>query len=334
MTSGEMILRFLDEKEDGKFQDTTKVTYHRKLKIFYEAIKLNEEVSESKTIDILESMNENVLLKAIEHYIQTCNIRFEVTVDCYFAVIKSFYEYLYKNDIIKANFFDSDKIVGKLKNEIEKKYKEYELLKKKEKSPITEEVFQKLCDSCNEKISSYVANNGIYNPALSYFISAIIIKLIMLTGVKNKIISEIKYKDFDRELNKIKINGFWIYMPDDLARQMKNYIDIRNKIVSSHNEEFSLFIDTKGNNIGSKYWLMFKILKDLTGETIGESISKYTIMKMIAADIEPLVILKFTGISISTYIYCCEMNNEESEFGTINGALDSKMRTLDIWKHL
>jgi site-specific recombinase XerD len=336
MDSNDMILKFLDEKKEDEFQDTTKVTYQRKLKIFYESLKLNEEVTEKKIIDSLESMNENVLLRSIEHYIKMYNIRFEVTVDCYFAVIKSFYEHLYKNDIIKINFFDSDKAVGQLKKEIEKKYKEYKLSKKKEKAPITDEVFFKLCESCNEKISSYSPenNNAKYNPSLSSFISAIVIKLIMLTGLKNKIISKIQLKDFNQQLNKIKINGFWIHLPDKLAIQMEKYILVRKNLVSDKNEEYALFIDTNGNKIGTQYGLMFKILKDITGTTNGESISKYTIMKMIDVKIEPMVIVKFTGISMDTYNYCYEMNNENNDIKIINSELDLKIRSLDIWEQL
>ena len=38
--------------------------------------------------------------------------------------------------------------------------------------------------------------------------------------VQNNVINELKVTDYNEQLNKLKINGFWVHLPDELSLQI------------------------------------------------------------------------------------------------------------------
>lgn len=71
-------------------------------------------------------------------------------------------------------------------------------------------------------------------------------KIVLLFGTKNGNLNELKISDYDCKLNKLKINGFWVHLPDKFAIQMRDYVKFREQILGSEKEK-RLFIDIRMN---------------------------------------------------------------------------------------
>lgn len=93
---------------------------------------------------------------------------------------------------------------------------------------------------------------------------------------KNGCLNELKISDYDCKLNKLKINGFWVHLPDKFAIQMRNYMKFREQILGS--EEEKLFIDIRKNKRKLDNTKMFYILKGITGNVQAKCIAKYAII--------------------------------------------------------
>lgn len=290
--------------------------------------------------DILRGIGNDKILSSIDYYVTEYNIKFKVTADNYFTVIKCYFDFISEKFNVKNENFDSIQKFNELKDLVNLKIKQLGLDSSDQKSPIMNSLFEKLNAYCNEKIDTLtvdeIINNQIvdeddYNKPLVSFISSIVVKLVMLSGVKNQVISRILYGDLDLNLNKIKINNFWIHLPDRLGMQFKKYDIIRSKIVKNDSVKYPLFINKKGDPLDSNS-VMFDSLKPIIGNKKAECVAKYTIMNMIRKGINSSIIQEFTSFGNDTFLHCQELVNEEKaneDQKSKNRYLDAKIRSID-----
>lgn len=333
----DIIEDFLTKKGDTDFYESSVIAYRRKLNIFYEYLTNECGVNDNNYRDLLKGLSKENIIQSIEYYVDKYSIEFKVTVESYVIVIKSFFDFLtLEYDIVNDNF-DSTKSFNILKTRINTKIDELELYKSKQKSPISSKAFQKILVYCDNKIDSAYESKLIdyskkNNSILTEFISSLIVKLIMYTGIKNNIVSSISFEDYNLELNKININGYWIHVPDKLGIQMKKYIYIRDKLLGSKYRK-ELFINGKTKeSLGKNYSYMFRVLKSVLGDNKAESVSKYTIITMIDNGMNPSIIMDFTSCSFETYMHCQEILKEQREVKIkVNDSryLDSKLRGME-----
>jgi len=257
------------------------------------------------------------------------------------SIIKAYFDFLINNLNIRNDNFDSSINYLEIKNSVDNKINELQLSVTTElKSPIAEHAFNKVLNVCDEILDEYsleymlehqdIRNN---NPVTN-FVSAIITKLIMVTGIKNQVINTIKLKDYDSQLNIIQINNFSIHLPNGLGKQMKLYLQLRNSIITNEDKEYQLFVKKDGTSIGTAYETAFKILKDTLGSASAECVAKYTIMQMIKKGMNLYMIKMLTKFGIDSCLQCQELVNDEKvneDITSQNRYIDSKIRSMDIF---
>lgn len=212
------------------------------------------------------------------------------------------------------------------------------------KEAISEREFKDLLKECDSAIESY-DEYGYSNDTsrrkgkTGYFLSAIMIKLVMFTGIKNKVILTIKKSDYNYDLNKIKINGSWINLPDKLSYDMKKYFKVRDDILKTNNihdhNSNPLFIKQCGspiqkNNISR---IVYKVMQNVIGTLEGESLSKYVIMNHIEAGMDILEIINLTTFSIETCMNCREQLNMKLD-NDRNRYVNTRLRSSKLYELL
>lgn len=330
----------LEDKKEGKFYDSSVVTYKRKLEVFIEFLRRRCSANDNNYQDLLRGLSQERIIESIQYYVSEYGINFKVTVDCYFSAIKSFFKFLSDRfNIINQNF-DSNQKLDELKSNVIKKEKELKLNTTHQKPPIIRSVYNELNNHCNSIISHFDTFNIQSELAdkreLTEYLSAIVVKVVMFTGVKNQVINRIAYEDFNESLNKIRINNLWIHLPDNLSTQLKRYLKIREIIVDNTSPRYPLFINKNGVPFATDYNSMFKIIEQVIGSRKAESIAKYTIMEMIKNGISFSLILEMTSFGIDTCLHCEELINEEKkeDLANRNRLLDSKLRGTDTFDML
>ncbi|PIH60057.1 hypothetical protein CS562_09055 [Paenibacillus sp. LK1] len=331
------VYTFLVKNNEGKYFESSSITYRRKLNVFFEYL-INEcNLTDNNGEDILRGMDEKKFTASVIYYVEQYNIQFSSTVDNYLSVIYSYFRYIRDSFRIVNNIIDSEEKLKKLKGYITSKTKEYSLITRKQKSPINKDVYKEWIDYCDECINN-PKNDLIkligYNKAFTDFVSAIITKLVLLTGLKIKCIKAITLKDYDFQLNMIKLNNFWIHLPNNYAKQIRKYLEIRNSVVNQDTE--SLFINIQGKSLISNA-SMFEVLEPVIGSKEAESVAKYVIMQQIKVGIPLGSIKKLTGFSYETILHCAELVEEECDINDqheINRQLDSKLRAMALFDKL
>lgn len=177
--------------------------------------------------------------------------------------------------------------------------------------PLSDKDAEKLLNFCDEKIDNAtidILRNGANNGEFSAYISSLISKIVLLFGTKNASLNELKIFDYDVRLNKLKINGFCVHLPDKFAIQMKSYMKFREQILETEEEE-RLFMDIRKEKRKLDNTKMFYILKAVTGNVQVKCIAKYAIIQMKKLGIPPHTIKEFTGYSDDVYQFCQEKMN-------------------------
>ncbi|MFO1443298.1 hypothetical protein KDN24_08755 [Bacillus sp. Bva_UNVM-123] len=331
---------FLSCRTDSDFYDSSLATYKRKIEVFFEFLTADYGVNENNYKEVLRGIDNIAITKSIEFYVKKYSISFKNTIDLYISAIKSYFEFLNKNLDIRNDNFDSAISFSAIKNSIDNKIIELGLETTELKSPITEQAFTKILNRCDGILNTYtlyflLENRGKSkkNP-VQIFTSAIVTKLVMLTGIKNQVIDTIKLKDYDSELNIITINNFSIHLPNGLGKQMKLYLELRNCIVDNNDENYPLFVKKDGTSIGIAYEYIFKILKDTLGSASAECVAKYTIMQMIKKGMNLYLIKMLTKFGIESCLHCQELVNDEKtneDITSQNRYIDSKIRSMDVF---
>lgn len=307
-------------KEDfiNNTKEKSRLNYNRKIEIFLEYLREVCGVNNQNYKETLRGIASDKIIESVEYYIHNYGIGYQSTVYNYVTAIKSFFNYLSNNEIIKNELFDSQAKISNLDDLIKGKLDELNLNKTKMKEPLDKNEFKELLEKCDEIIEYYNVDNyvgeGKYKKDTGMFISAIIMKLVMFTGIKNSVIPTILNKDYNCELNKIKINGIWINLPDRLSYNLKKYHMIREKILRHNNvqdsSENEFFIDANGKHMKkADSNNIYKVMKQVLDTVEGERLCKYVIMEYIRLGINVLEIVELTTFSLDTCMHCKEELN-------------------------
>lgn len=184
---------------------------------------------------------------ALEYYVETYDIKYVSTVDTFTTVVGVFFDFIASSYGWKNPLFETRSKNMELKAAYDQKITELKLNKKKQVEPLTDEEAIKLLNLCNDIIDNAISEkilNGASNGDFSAYISALISKLVLLYGTKNGSVNDLVISDYDSKLHKLRINGFWIHLPDKFAVQMSNYMTIREKILGDEKEQ-RLFVDIR-----------------------------------------------------------------------------------------
>lgn len=186
------------------------------------------------------------------------------------------------------------------------------------------------CDDTmsDEYILSKVRTSQMY---FNKYRSALMIKLILLTGINYRTLIKIKLHDLDLSHSSIKINGFSVHLPNNLIDQFGTYTKIRYDLLEKENiKNTFLFMEYNGKTISTGTATLAVFLKDLTGRGDLNGIIKYAITNLIRRGINQSIIVKFTGIGPVIYKWCQDEVNKTMDLHS-SKYLDSKIRSLDIF---
>lgn len=325
--------KFLVSKGGDSDVVRTVETYGRKIGIFSDYLILKRHLNDENYDLILGKLSSTHIVESVEFYVEKCNIKYKSTVDGYFTVIKEYFKFLQTEYSITNNTFNQNHEVALLKANIEEKIHQLKLNSTEQCDPLSKKECMQLVRTCNEKISSVsdvqIIRDG-YNSDYSHFVSAIIIKLMLYTGMKINILTSLNILDFDADLNKLKINGYWIHIPDLLTLQLKRYIEIRRTLLPNDHTCSKLFFNRNNPQKVPGNGKMFEVLDLVVGNKKSVAVSKYAMIEMIKANIPSYVIMEFTGYKSDVYDHCLEIASQEiAEFKDRD--LDSKLRSLDLF---
>lgn len=313
MTFEQVIQAFMDSVETDK-SGGTPVTYKRKIYVFQEYVNLKLEAKDVNFQSILSAMSKQQLVDALEYYVNTYDVKYVTTVETYLTVIGVFFDFIADKYGWRNPLFETKSKNIELKSAYEKRIIELRLNTKEQVEPLKEEEALHLLEICNNKIDNAnidLIMSGANNGKFSAYISSLISKIVLLYGTKNGSISELTVSDYDYDLNKLNINGFWVHLPDGFAIQMRKYMGYRNEILTNDPEETRLFVDIRKGKRKLDNNKMFFILKEVTGNVKATSIAKYAIMQMIKLGVPSHIIKEFTGYADDVYGFCQEKVDEE-----------------------
>lgn len=305
----EQFIHFVEKEKNGQ----TFVTYRRKIYVFYEYVVLELQAKDVNYQSILTGMREKELLDSLEYYVKNYDVKYATTAQNYVSVLTVFYQYIYDEFGWENKLFENKSENAELKLAYENKIKELKLNLKEQVQPLTDNEAEQLLNACNQKLS--IKNeeeiiNGYYNGVFANYISSLACKIILLYGTKNNVINELKLIDYCEELNKMKINGFWVHLPDQLSLQMQRYLKVREKLIEKPDDD-RLFVDIAKEKEKLDYGKMFNILKEVVGHNKGMAVAKYSIMQMIRSGVPSHVIKEFTGYANDVYNHCLELVDEQ-----------------------
>lgn len=302
--------------------------YRRKIMVFDEYLRDLMNLDDGNYTALLRGIDCDGIIESVTYYITKYHISFRITADNYFTVISAFFQYLDENhEIHNANFINITNY-NNLKSMVDKTTRA--LRPSEGKAPIPSDELDNLRRHCETIISTHKTETT--DDYLNYC-SALILKLTMLVGLKNKEIDKITISDYDTTSNRISINGFSFHLPDTLGTQLKEYMRIRKQIAAC-SEDSPLFILKNGGSISGKnnekYWAMEAVLNHKQVERV----AKRAVINMITAGIPIDIVINLTGFSSKTCHECIETANEESEYQNQkakNRILDASLRHMEIY---
>lgn len=337
MTFNEVIKEFMREVETNK-TDGTSVTYKRKIYVFQEYVNIILQAKDVNFQSILTAMTKEQLVDSMQYYVKTYDVKYVATVETYNTVVGVFYDFISSAYGWKNPLFETRTKNLELKEAYDKKISELKLNTKEQVEPLTDKDAEKLLNICDNKIDNVtidILKNGANNGEFSAYISSLISKIVLLFGTKNASLNELKIFDYDDRLNKLKINGFWVHLPDKFAIQMRSYVKFREQILETEEEE-RLFVDIRKEKRKLDNTKMFYILKGVTGNVQAKCIAKYAIIQMIKLGVPSHMIKEFTGYSDDVYQFCQEKNEQDSILMTLEKSrlLDSALRRSDLYDRM
>ncbi len=199
--------------------------------------------------------------------------------------------------------------------------------------PISDEEYIKLVEFCDNNLKfndiEELFEYNIRNDNYTRYVNSLMLKFILAFGFKVNILYKLNINCINLSNNTINHNGYSVYFPDNLAKQVKSYIDIRSRLKSKSNK---LFIDYKGNSITSNYGIN-NCIQTVTSNGTTSKISKYIIMKMLQEGIPRIVIDEFTGNKKDILDYC---QNKVYELSNLKKDvfLRSRMSSIDVNEYL
>jgi len=306
----------------------TSNTYRSKIYAFYEFVSLELRETNVTYIYFLNVMDKDKLLKSIEYYVKAGNLKSRAAVDVYYSVLGKFYNYLLDKNGKTNEFFQDSRKKAEFKEAYERKIKELHLRDSYKQETIDGEMAKKLLKECDKLIDNVdiekilKKEKGVY----SNYISAIMIKLVLLYGLKNEAIRKLKIKDYNDQLNDLTINHYRVRLPNGLAIQMKKYKEIRKKFLENYKiESDRLFFDDYNPNKELDNTKMFIVLKKVMGNMQAGGVAQYAIIQLLREGIPAYIISDFTNYKEEVLDYCQEQIDIERGLSL----LSEKSRILD-----
>ncbi|MHA7584308.1 hypothetical protein ACX12E_28565 [Paenibacillus vandeheii] len=307
--------------------------YYKDLMIFNEYLK-SIDVTDNNTNEFVKGTDTDTIIKSIDYYINRNGIKKMSTVQRYVSAVKEYLLY-----IITAGYVSNDVFLQQLgapayteesfRNKVNVYLADNTMLDKSTSyDPLTYDEVQSLITECDLVLSIPIARIT-RSKEMNMVTAALIIKLILLTGIPYREIIKISQTSYDNKFGSFCINGISIRLPKGLIEQLDNYIKLSETV--THVNELFVTYDGRALPINTSqvvYWL-----KRLSGRQDLTGVIKFAIVQMLKLDVNQVIIEKFTKVGLKIIQSCNEQFLLEQEL-SIEADLDSKLRKAKIFNIL
>ncbi|MED0671731.1 hypothetical protein P4S95_16260 [Aneurinibacillus aneurinilyticus] len=320
------VIEFLNQKPS---------TYKYHLKMFEDFVK-SKRIDESLFKEFFQGLRTEVIIESLDYYIKKTGISARGRADHYTSAVKEYFSFLfYKNYISNSEFereiylptHDESSFRYKINNFI----RHHASLKEEDGFDILEwHEVKRLIQVCDETMISKEIIDKAVNMQKYYnkFRSALLIKLISLTGMKYENICNIKPEDLNLTYNSIKINGLTLSLPNNLRDQFERYEHI-NKEIGAEKERATLFIEFDKSVLSSNTSTTANFLKTVNERGDLNGLIKYVVVQMMKEGISEVIIKELTGIKEKMYDDCKQYFS--NDITTLNRVLNSRLRNMEIF---
>lgn len=293
-------------------------------------------ITEENLVPYLRGIRTDEIVEALKYYINEKNITSIETANRYKSALK---EYLYF--VLHTEAVSNLELLKELESptfkeasynfKMNKVISNHPLLKDKEGFDVfsSEDVLELLAQ-CNDLLSSCDQFKRAFKTRKYFnrFRSALIIKLILLTGVAYRTLLNIKRTDLDTSHGIIIINEYEIRLPKALQKNFEMYLQLVNEL---NIERTELFVEFDGRAMNDQTGALFTFLNSFIRRGDLNGLIKYSIIKMIEVGISETIIKKVTGIE-ETILKDCHARAYDER--TANRHFDSKIRSMEMYDEL
>lgn len=326
MNFRESVQEFIIAKQEALVQVQG---YEKDLLIFWKFLE-SKKVSEETWNHVLGGANTDLILESLKYYIDFSKVTSRATANRFISAFAEYFQYANEHkhfsnkelfEEIHAPIYSDRSFRARINTWIAKH------LKDKEDSTIfTETEIQRLIENCNDTLSVKPEDNEYFDKK---FVPALIIKLIILTGIKYKIVPKIKIDEINLRYGTITINNYEVHLPHRLIDQFELYISLRaENPISKY-----LFIKSNGDQLPDITGNTAAFLGSLMSRTDIQGIIRFVIVQMIIKGIPIDIISEFTGVGNTIINDCLQIINKDL-FAERNILLDSRIRELNTYKSL
>lgn len=328
--------QFLDTISESSTQ-----TYKSKIYVFYDFLTSEKGINDKSYQSYLEAMKINEVEESLDYYIMTNEIKSESIAWHFISVIKRYFSFIYRLGIQNVNLLKSfglseeysDSFQAKIREKI---FNDSRLEKKDSKSEISWEEAEILISECDQRMKELIDEGKIldykeYASKYNDYLSSLIIKLILFTGIPYRVVRDIKYSNLNIVHNTVCINDYSIHLPNKISEQLAFYTNVRNEIkLNSKAVEDTLFIYANGSKLRTQTDVVAGTLKEYMGRSDLTGIIKFAIIQMIKKGINQSIVQDFTKVGDPIYKYCQKQVNANKN-SSASRYLDSKLRSLEMF---
>lgn len=313
--------------------------YNIIMNYFNEFITKVKKINHATIKNVFQGIRAEFLIDSLDWYIKSKGIKSFGASNKFISCIKEYFVYIIDNEYIEnqeliAEFGYPTYSEKSFRYKLNHYLADIENISKGDGSDIFDlDSIKALIIDCDKTMNDEYILSRVNTMQKYYnkFRSALIIKLIVYTGVAYRILPTIGLNELEIKHCLITINDLTIHLPYNLTNQFSKYLDIRESLLDKHNKKSDyLFIGFECNNLSNKTPIVSSFLKDLTGRGDLNGIIKYSVTNMIKRGINQSIIMKFTSVGDTIYDWC---QNEVNKYMDLQSSkyLDSKLRGLDVF---
>ncbi len=298
-----------------------------------------EHINKASIKNCFQGIRAEFLIKSLGWYIDSKSIASFGASSKYISCIKEYFVYIIDNEYIENNELMSE-FGYPAYSDKSFRYKVNHYLAENpsiSKGPGYDlfdlETIKDLISECDKTLNDDYILSRVNKMQIYYnkYRSALMIKLIIYTGIAYRIIPTISLCDLDVQHCSITINGLTVHLPNRIIDQFAKYLEIRESLLTSKCKQNSkLFIEYDCDDLSHLTTTVSGFLKDLTGRGDLTGLLKYSITNMIKRGINQSIIMKFTNVKDTIYNWCQSEVNKYMDMQS-SKYLDSKLRSLDVF---
>lgn len=324
-------------------------TYEKKIEVFKQYLYDNNSLWERDIywMNLARKIELREIKDSMRYYVDCSlstpkKVTKEANLRTYFSVVSGFLRFLHKelkleNVELFVKLGTHDKWPPEVIELISDVSLEKGLKLEKEDAPILEEEYKEIAAKCYNYWIKYKDNpfdeNYKYN-RYKNLLARLLIQLYLFTGIASEKVPQIKTSDLSGGCEFLRIDDYYISLPEKIVTQLKDYLIIRESVLSKFDiETDQLFISDKGdstfnsNSIGKPDLVNQPISRSLETHSTSSyfSLVKHAIIEMIKQNINIDSIERITGQGPSIIRSCYEHvyeSNPSNEKKHVNSRME------------